>query len=244
MKRWLLVCSLIACGPSVAAPVVVLVPPQPGLAGARRLTVPTASPTDNALACVVGERGTGDKLVPVAHPPDAQSPMAGQMTEQAAQAKRLFDAERWHEAEQALARVASGESGDDEGNKELAQYHLGVAQFRLKSYDAALATFADITKDRLHLKWDVTVLWATKLAETDFPGRAHAVDLLTILGAPHCRGEKDPFNNPSQIRLRSEVLFLTGRGALRAGDQDLARACFARLAPDDDLRPLADACVR
>src|SRR5690242_14622286 len=41
---------------------------------------------------------------------------AGQMTEEAAQAKRLFDGERWAEAAVILKRVFDGETGDDEGN--------------------------------------------------------------------------------------------------------------------------------
>src|SRR5689334_5063595 len=40
---------------------------------------------------------------------------AGQMTEEAAQAKRLFDGERWAEAAVILKRVFDGETGDDEG---------------------------------------------------------------------------------------------------------------------------------
>jgi len=53
-------------------------------------------------------------------------PVAGQMTELAAQAKRLFDGEKWQEAALALYRVYKGETGDDEGNKQLAQCHLAI----------------------------------------------------------------------------------------------------------------------
>ena len=46
----------------------------------------------------------------------AEGPVtAGQMTEQAAQAKRLFDAERWSEAALMLKSVVDSETGDDEG---------------------------------------------------------------------------------------------------------------------------------
>jgi hypothetical protein len=49
-------------------------------------------------------------------PPQDEGPVtAGQMTEEAAQAKRLFDAERWAEAALVLKRVVDGETGDDEG---------------------------------------------------------------------------------------------------------------------------------
>ncbi len=49
------------------------------------------------------------------------------MTEEAAQDRRLFEAERWAEAIPALKKVAEGETGDDEGNKQTAQYNLAVA---------------------------------------------------------------------------------------------------------------------
>src|SRR5262245_1460387 len=55
--------------------------------------------------------------------PAAQGPVtAGNMTESAAQAKQMFDKERWSEAAQALHRVVTGETGDDPGNKQLAEY--------------------------------------------------------------------------------------------------------------------------
>src|SRR5690606_4281877 len=57
---------------------------------------------------------------------------AGQMTEAAAAAKQLFDKERWNEAAQALHAVVTGETGDDPGNKQLAEYYLAIALYRLK----------------------------------------------------------------------------------------------------------------
>ena len=72
-------------------------------------------------------------------------PQAGQMTEEAAQAKRLFDGEKWSEAALALYRVRNGETGDDEGNKQIAQYHLAIALYRLKFYPGALR---DLQRDR------------------------------------------------------------------------------------------------
>ena len=50
---------------------------------------------------------------------DAESP-AGQPTEEAAQARRLFDAGKWSQAALALKKVTGGETGDDEGNKQIA----------------------------------------------------------------------------------------------------------------------------
>src|SRR5690606_30208258 len=74
---------------------------------------------------------------------EAQGPVvAGQMTEDAAAAKRLFDKQRWAEAAGALHRVVAGETGDDPGNQQLAQYWLAISLYHLKFFQASYSTFA------------------------------------------------------------------------------------------------------
>ena len=102
-------------------------------------------------------------------------PTAGQMTEQAAQAKRLFDGEKWEDSALALDRVRKGETGDDEGNKQLAQFHLAIALYRMKFYQAAYAIFSEIADKPNHLKFNDTLLWLSKLA-TDLPEPADIVE--------------------------------------------------------------------
>jgi hypothetical protein len=84
---------------------------------------------------------------------------AGQMTEQAAAAKQLFDKEKWSEAAQALHRVVSGETGDDAGNKQLAEFYLAISLYRLKFYQASYAIFSVIAENANHLKFKETLLW-------------------------------------------------------------------------------------
>src|SRR5262249_45010044 len=107
----------------------------------------------------------GRKRAPVASGPP---PVAGQMSEQAAQAKRLFDGEKWGDASLALYRVYKGETGDDEGNKQLAQYHLAISLYRLKFYQGAYGIFSEIADKPNHLKFNETLLWLAKPA-TDLP---------------------------------------------------------------------------
>ena len=73
-------------------------------------------------------------------------PTAGQMTEPAAQAKRLFDGEKWLDAALGLYRVYKGDTHDDEGNKQLAQYHLAIALYRLKFYQAAYCILREMPR--------------------------------------------------------------------------------------------------
>ena len=58
---------------------------------------------------------------------------AGQMTEEAAAAKRLFDKERWAEAAVSLYRVVAGETGDDKGNQEQDREAYGQLGARVHS---------------------------------------------------------------------------------------------------------------
>ncbi len=95
------------------------------------------------------------------------------MTEQAAQAKRLFDGEKWGDASLALYRVYKGETGDDEGNKQLSQYHLAISLYRLKFYQAAYGIFSEIADKPNHLKFNETLLWLAKLATRLARARRH-----------------------------------------------------------------------
>ena len=100
---------------------------------------------------------------------------AGQMTEEAAQGKRLFDAERWSEAALVLKRVVDGETGDDEGNKQIAQYHLAISLYRLQFYQASYGIFSSVADKPNHLKFKDTLLWLSKLA-TQLPEPADIIE--------------------------------------------------------------------
>jgi hypothetical protein len=133
-------------------------------------------------------------------------PQAGQMTEQAAQAKRLFDGEKWTDAALALYRVYKGETGDDEGNKQLAQYHLAIALYRLKFYQASYGIFSEIADKPNHLKFNETLLWLSKLA-TDLPEPADIVERV----GKYNDEQIARFDNPNQRDLYWQLNYLLGR---------------------------------
>ena len=85
------------------------------------------------------------------------------MTESASTAKRAFDAERWPEAAALLQRVAEGETGDDQGNRQIAQYHWRSRTTGSRSIPRP-SLFRQISQHKDHLKWRETLLWLTKLA--------------------------------------------------------------------------------
>jgi hypothetical protein len=131
---------------------------------------------------------------------------AGQMTEAAAAAKQLFDKERWNEAAQALHRVVSGETGDDPGNKQLAEYFLAISLYRLKFYQASYAIFSVIADNPAHLKFKETLLWLAKLA-TQLPEPA---DIIERVGK-YTDDQVARFDNEQQRDLYWQLNHMLGR---------------------------------
>jgi len=139
--------------------------------------------------------------------PAEQGPVvAGQMTQEAAAAKKLFDRERWSEAALALHRVVNGETDDDPGNKQLAQYYLAISLYRLKFYQASYAIFSVIADNRNHLKFKETLLWLAKLA-TQLPEPA---DIIERVGK-YTDEQVARFDNPQQRDLYWQLNYMLGR---------------------------------
>jgi hypothetical protein len=173
----------------------------PGLGNAQPKKKPAA-----AAAPAKGAAAATPREVSLDEPADEGPVTAGQMTEEAAQGKRLFDAERWSEAALVLKRVVDGETGDDEGNKQIAQYHLAIALYRLQFFQASYAIFSEIADKQSHLKFNETLLWLSKLA-TQLPEPA---DIIERVGK--YKGEQIArFNNPQQRELYWQLNYLLGR---------------------------------
>ncbi|MCL2776949.1 MAG: hypothetical protein FWD73_03020 [Polyangiaceae bacterium] len=152
------------------------------------------------------------------------APVVGRMTQQAEQAKRLFDGEKWSDAALALYRVYKGETGDDEGNKQLAQYHLAISLYRLKFYQSAYGIFSEIAEKPNHLKFNETLLWLAKLA-TDLPEPADIVERV----GKYNDGQISKFNNQNQRELYWQLNYLLGRYKYRNRQYDEALRLFAKV---------------
>jgi tetratricopeptide (TPR) repeat protein len=131
---------------------------------------------------------------------------AGQMTEPAAAAKQMFDKEKWSEAAQALHRVVSGETGDDAGNKQLAEYYLAICLYRLKFYQASYAIFSVVADNPNHLKFKETLLWLAKLA-LQLPEPA---DIIERVGK-YSDDQVARFDNAQQRDLYWQLNYMLGR---------------------------------
>jgi len=174
---------------------------------------------------VQAQTGPGpNDAAPNTVPADDFSPRAGRMTEDAAHAKRLFDAERWGEAAVQLKRVVDGTSNDDEGNRQIAQYHLAVALYRLQIYQGSYAIFSEIADKPNHLKFNETLRWLSKLA-SQLPESADVTERI---------GKYKPeqialFNNPQQRKLYWKLNYLLGRYKYRNRDYAQALELFSKV---------------
>ena len=163
----------------------------------------------------------GKAAKPVANSPP---PQAGQPTDAAAQAKRLYESEKWWDAAQALYRVSTGETGDDEGNKQIAQFNLAKALYKLKFYQAAYSIFSEIADKPNHLKYNETLLWLAKLA-TDLPEPADIVERV----GKYSEEQVGKFNNKEQQDLYWQLNYLLGRYKYRNGQYPEALGLFEKV---------------
>jgi hypothetical protein len=151
-------------------------------------------------------------------------PVPGQPTQAAAQARRLYEGEKWWDAAKALYRVSTGETGDDEGNKQLAQFNLAKALYKLRFYQAAYSIFSEIADKPNHLKYGDTLLWLAKLA-TDLPEPA---DIIERVGK-YNEDQVGKFNNKEQQELFWQLNYLLGRYKYRNGEFPDALALFDKV---------------
>lgn len=150
--------------------------------------------------------------------------VAGQPTEGMARAKQAFDQKRWAQAAQGMYEVVSGVTGDDPGNKQLAEFYLAQSLYFLKFYQASFDGFAKIAKNPKHQKFDETLLWIAKLA-TDLPEPADIISHVGKFSDEHLKR----FDNATQKELYWKLNYLLGRYKYREGDYEEAIKLFQRV---------------
>ncbi len=183
-----------------------------------------STPAKKGAASKPGKKGTVDIDLDDSSDKGGGTAAAGQMTEQAAAAKRLFDKDRYAEAAVSLYRVVAGETGDDPGNQQLAQYYLAVSLYKLKFYQASYALFSLISMQKTHLKFRETLLWLAKLA-TQLPEPA---DIIERVGK-YSDEEVARFDNPQQKDLFWQLNYMLGRYKYRNREYEDAIRLFQKV---------------
>jgi tetratricopeptide (TPR) repeat protein len=190
---------------------------------------PAAGPVDldadappPAQAKAAGKKGAAGKGKAAVDSGGTATP--GTPSEAAAEAKRLYEADKMWDAAEALYSVSSGETRDDEGNKQLAQFNLAKALYKIKYYQAAYSIFSEIADKPNHLKYGETLLWLAKLA-TDLPEPA---DIIERVGK-YDEGQIARFNNKEQQDLYWQLNYLLGRYRYRNGQYPEALGLFEKV---------------
>jgi hypothetical protein len=175
-------------------------------------------------------------------PGPGEPPAIGTMTEQAAQAKRLFDKAQWEHAVVALEAVALGAHGDDEGNRQIAEYHLAIANYNLKDYDAATDLFLLIVEDRSHHKFNEAGLWVSRLGHVCQTGRVlRPIAELREPGDDYSKISCITPNHLSVLNVLGD--FLIARGLVELGEYDEAAKLYKPLRNDVDYGYRARQCL-
>ncbi len=201
-----------------------------GLACPQDATAQEVLDLDEEGSAAEGGGGESVDIDLDADTPAAQGPVvAGQMTEAAAKAKKLFDRERWNEASLQLYRVVTGETGDDPGNQQLAQYYLAIALYRLKFYQASYQMFWQIADNPNHLKFKETLLWLAKLA-TQLPEPADIIERVGKYSDEQIRR----FDNAQQRDLYWQLNYMLGRYKYRNRQYQEAIRLFGKVDRDSE----------
>lgn len=152
------------------------------------------------------------------------SAVAGEPSDVMKSAKKAFDEKRWAEAAQGMHSVVSGDSGDDDGNKQLAEFYQSQSLYFLKFYQASFDGFTKIAANPKHLKFAETLLWLAKLA-TDLPEPA---DIISHVGR-YSDEQLARFDNKAQQKLYWKLNYLLGRYQYRKGQFQEAIRLFQRV---------------
>lgn len=186
------------------------------------------------LACTYSDIAKDDAAPYVEGSPETP----GQPTPELAQARMKYDAGQHAEAIPLLEKVVSGESGDDEGNRQLAEYWLGAAEFQIGRYDKSVAAFAPIAHRPSHLKRRDTAPWLGRLMNQPISS-TQAIDLLGL----YRHEELATFDVDPTRPLFRLLQYGRGRALYRKADFHGALEAFDRIAHDPTLEKIVGGCV-
>ncbi|MBS2016888.1 MAG: hypothetical protein JST00_28640 [Deltaproteobacteria bacterium] len=164
----------------------------------------------------------------------------GPMGAEAATAKRLFDERRFAEAAPLLARVAYGETHEDAGNRQLADYMLGIALYESGDLTGAADLFVAISKAPSHLRFDESLPWIFRL----LTGGCVTNELLTsiVRFTPASSVPKRDWVRP-QPGIPEAALFVSARARFEDGRKLESVIGFRDLVDDPEWGALARECI-
>ncbi|MGZ3427077.1 MAG: tetratricopeptide repeat protein, partial [Polyangia bacterium] len=149
---------------------------------------------------------TGGKKKPMSFTPEAAKPTgpAGPPSKVLERALKLYDAEDYANASIELNKVIEGQSGDDEANKQRAEFFMGKTLFNMKYYSASLSYFDKIVqKGPNHRYYQKTLQWLASLSRF-LPESAGVLEKIGHY-------TKSDLDQPALEPVRDQLYYLLGR---------------------------------
>jgi TolA-binding protein len=135
---------------------------------------------------------------------------------------KLYDKDDYYSASIEFAKVIGGESGDNDSNKQRAEFYMGKTLYQMGYYAAALAYFDKIVqKGTAHRYHGVTLKWLAALSRV----LPETSDILAKIGTY----DPSALDEPVMADVRDELYFLLGHHFYRQGEFDRAIELFTRV---------------
>lgn len=181
---------------------------------------PPASAPSQTAAPNAGQ-GAAAGAAPAAAPTVESSAPPSKTLERAL---KLYDSEDFYTASIELNKVVEGQSGDDEGNMQRAEFFMGKTLFNLKFYSASLGYFTKIVdKGPAHRYYQKTLQWLASLSRF----LPESAGVLEKIG----KYNRQDLEQPALEPVRNELYYLLGRFHYNKGNFKEAVELFT-LIPD------------
>jgi tetratricopeptide (TPR) repeat protein len=172
------------------------------------------------------------KKQPMSFTPEAVKPTgpAGPPSKILERGLKLYDAEDYANASIELNKVIEGQSGDDEGNKQRAEFFMGKTLFNMKYYSASLSYFDRIVqKGPAHRYYQKTLQWLASLSRF-LPESAGVLEKI----GKYTRADLD---QPALEPVRDELYYLLGRYHYQKGNFKEAIGLFQGVPEKSEFYP-------
>jgi tetratricopeptide (TPR) repeat protein len=177
---------------------------------------------------------SGKKRGPMSFTPEAVKPTgpAGPPSKVLERALKLYDAEDYSNASIELNKVIEGQSGDDEANKQRAEFFMGKTLFNMKYYSASLSYFDKIVqKGPNHRYYQKTLQWLASLSRF----LPESAGVLEKIG----KYTKSDLDQPALEPVRDELYYLLGRYHYAKGNFKDAIDLFSSVPEKSEFYPKA-----
>jgi tetratricopeptide (TPR) repeat protein len=157
---------------------------------------------------------------------------AGPASKTLERALKLYDAQDYPMASIELNKVIEGQSGDDEANKQRAEFFMGKALFNLKFYSASLSYFDRIVQTGPnHRYYQKTLQWLASLSRF----LPESAGVLEKIG----KYTKRDLEQEALAEFRDELYYLLGRYFFSKSQFNEAKDLFASVPEKSEFYPKA-----